>query len=870
MITSLLLAAAFQIRYAAVVDAKLAGPDSTVVDGIPTYRTLGAALSGSSANGGPRAVIFIRNGRYREKLTVDRPRVTLVGESRDGSILTYDAAAGTPTPFGSTFGTRGSYTLRIIAPDFRAERLTIENGFDYLTNAAKPDSDRTKVRDAQGVALMLDLGSDRASFEQVRITGHQDTLFPNSGRSYFHDCVIEGSVDFIFGAGQAVFDECRIVSRDRGSRTNNGYITAPSTGARSPYGFLFYRSRLEKERREMAPATVVLGRPWHPFGDPNVNGSAVFVECWMDDHVGEKGWDRMSMTDSTGNRTWWEPETARFYEYGNTGPGAVKSGRRRVLTATEAKQYTVANVLGGWRPPRGDTASRRPESSSAAARYVNPVIFADYSDPDVVRVGDDFWMTASSFNAVPALPILHSTDLVRWTLVNYAVDRLPVEFDAPQHGNGVWAPAIRYHDGAFYIFYGDPDRGIYMVKTRDPRGRWDAPVLVRAAKGWIDPAPFWDDDGNAYLVHAFANSRAGVKSILHVNRMSADGTRLLDEGTLVFDGHASHPTIEGPKLYKRNGWYYIFAPAGGVGTGWQTVLRSRRVLGPYEDRVVMRQGNTPINGPHQGGWVELPNGEGWFVHFQDRGVYGRVVHLQPLAWSGDWPVIGADVDGDGVGEPVLEQHAPDVARRDWPGASDMTQLSDAFDVPRLALQWQWQANDQPGWFSLTANPGTLRLYAQPAPGGSTNLWPIPNLLLQKLSAPSFTATATLSAHAAVPGETFGLVLMGLDYAYIAVRRTATGYEIVRAGAKDADKLTAERVDARVPLPSGVVQLRVTMADGGASRFSYSVDGRRFTPIGDAFIAREGKWIGAKVGLFAVSTSSQEQRGYADVDSFRIH
>ena len=239
MMASLLLAAALQIRYAAVVDAKLTGPDSTVIDGLATYRTLGAALSGLSANGGTRAVIFIRNGRYREKLTVDRPRVTLVGESRDGTILTYDAAAGTSTPFGGTFGTRGSFTLRVIAPDFRAERLTIENGFDYLANAAKPDSDQTKVRDAQGVALMLDLGSDRASFEHVRITGHQDTLFPNSGRSYFHDCVIEGSVDFIFGAGQAVFDECRIVSRDRGSRTNNGYITAPSTDGRSPYGFLF-------------------------------------------------------------------------------------------------------------------------------------------------------------------------------------------------------------------------------------------------------------------------------------------------------------------------------------------------------------------------------------------------------------------------------------------------------------------------------------------------------------------------------------------------------------------------------------------------------------------------------------------------------
>jgi pectinesterase len=338
--------------YSAVVDARHAGTDGASVAGVPTYRTVGAAITGLPANGGARVVVFVRNGRYREKLTVDRPRVTLVGESRDGTVITYDAAAGTPTPLGGTYGTRGSYTLRIVAPDFRAERLTIENAFDYMANAAKPDSDATKLRDAQAVALMLDLGSDRASFEDVRILGHQDTLFANSGRAYFHRCEVAGSVDFIFGAGQAVFDECRIVSRDRGSRTNNGYVTAPSTNVRVPHGFLFVRSRLEKERPSMAPNSVSLGRPWHPFGDPDAVGSAVFIECWMDDHIGAKGWDRMSMVDSTGNRTWWEPETARFFEYRTTGPGAVASERRRVLTPADAARHTVAAVLGDWRPPR--------------------------------------------------------------------------------------------------------------------------------------------------------------------------------------------------------------------------------------------------------------------------------------------------------------------------------------------------------------------------------------------------------------------------------------------------------------------------------------------------------------------------------------
>ena len=343
---------------AAVVDARFAGIDGDTVAGVPTYRTIGGAIAGLGDpgragifHGAGRALIHVRNGRYREKLTIERPRVTLRGESRDSTILTFDAAAGMPAPGGGRYGTRGSFTLRVVAPDFRAERLTIENAFDYPGNAAKRDDDPTKLRDAQAVALMLDLGSDRATFEDVRITGYQDTLFPNAGRSYFHRCEVWGHVDFIFGAGRAVFDDCDIVSRDRGSRTNNGYITAPSTPVTQPHGFLFVRSRLKKERPDMAPNSVTLGRPWHPFGDPDAVGSAVFVDTWMDDHIGERGWDRMSSTDSTGTRTWHEPETARFFEYGTTGPGAVRSARRRVLSAAEAARHTPAAVLDGWVPP---------------------------------------------------------------------------------------------------------------------------------------------------------------------------------------------------------------------------------------------------------------------------------------------------------------------------------------------------------------------------------------------------------------------------------------------------------------------------------------------------------------------------------------
>jgi len=514
----------------------------------------------------------------------------------------------------------------------------------------------------------------------------------------------------------------------------------------------------------------------------------------------------------------------------------------------------------------GPAAAQAWSPDAGNGRYRNPVLFADYSDPDVVRVGDDYYMTASSFNAFPALPILHSKDLVHWTLVNHAVPRWrDSAFDAPEHGNGVWAPSIRHHDGWFWIFWGDPDRGIYMVKARDPRGAWEPPVLVKAARGWIDPAPLWDDDGNAYLVHAFARSRSGIKHRLHVNRMSPDGTRLLDEGTLVFEDSVEHPTMEGPKLYKRDGWYYIFAPAGGVPTGWQTVLRSRSVYGPYEDRIVLAQGSTPVNGPHQGAWVDTWTGEDWFIHFQDRGAYGRIVHLQPMVWRDGWPVTGVDADGDGKGEPVAEWTMPHVGVLHPPAVPRAT---DEFDGNAPGLQWQWHASPRDAWSSLSARRGWMRLIARPVPEGALNLWPVPNLLLQKLPAPAFEATTRIDFRGVRPGERAGVVVMGMDYAYLAVRRTEAGAELVHAVAVDAHEGGGE-TETRVPLSGDAVFLRVSMADGAIARFSHGPDGERWEPIGGAFTAREGRWIGAKVGFFALAPAGASATGHADFDYFRL-
>jgi len=500
-----------------------------------------------------------------------------------------------------------------------------------------------------------------------------------------------------------------------------------------------------------------------------------------------------------------------------------------------------------------------------AARYRNPVLCADYSDPDVVKAGGDYFMVASSFQAVPGLPILHSRDLVAWTLVGHAVERLPApDFDLPQHGKGMWAPSIRFHDGLFWIYVGDPDRGIFVTRARDPRGPWEPLRLVHAARGWIDPCPLWDDDGQAYLVHAFARSRAGFNGLLMVNRLSADGLRVTDAGTVVFDGRRDHPTIEGPKFYKRGGWYYVFAPAGGVKTGWQAVLRARHVLGPYDVQIAMDQGASATNGPHQGAWVEGARGDSWFLHFQDREAYGRIVHLQPMEWRDGWPVIGEDPDGDGKGQPVGEWTRPEGLE----AAAPTPLPRDPFDGPRLALDWQWQANPRAEWSSLTARPGALRLFALAPEEPRPNLWAAPRLLLQKLPALSFAATAALDAGGLQEGQRAGLLVFGLDYALLAVERVREGLVLRRVTARGASQGAAETVEASRPLDSPLVQLRVTVEPEAVCRFAFSTDGVSFTSLGPAFTARPGLWVGARIGLFAEGRAGAAP-GWADVDWFRV-
>ena len=519
-------------------------------------------------------------------------------------------------------------------------------------------------------------------------------------------------------------------------------------------------------------------------------------------------------------------------------------------------------------------------------KYKNPVLYADYSDPDACRVGDDFYMTSSSFGCLPGLQILHSKDLVNWTFIGAAVPDVlaPIQTpERPEHGNRIWAPSIRHHNGEFYIFWGDPDQGAFMVKAKDPKGPWSEPVLVKAGKGIIDTCPLWDEDGKVYLVHAYAGSRAGLKSVITICELNAEATKAITPSRIVFDGHEAHQTCEGPKFYKRNGYYYIFHPAGGVPTGWQVVLRSKNVYGPYEWKTVLAQGNSPVNGPHQGAWVDTPTGEDWFLHFQDVGAYGRIMHLQPMKWINDWPVIGVDKDGDGCGEPVLTYKKPNVGKT-YPICTP--QESDEFDGYTLSPQWQWHANINEKWAYYAGDKSYMRLYSYPVVQDYKNMWDVANLLLQKTPSDNFTATMklTFTPNQKNKGERTGLIVMGRDYAGLFLENTDKGLTLSQVECKRADKGKPEQSNASVSLTQNTVYLKVKFkcdgkkikaSEGGHDLlvmcdFSYSLDGKKYQPLGNPFQAREGQWIGTKIGTFCTRPAIvTNDGGWVDVDWFRI-
>ena len=441
-------------------------------------------------------------------------------------------------------------------------------------------------------------------------------------------------------------------------------------------------------------------------------------------------------------------------------------------------------------------------------------------------------MVASDLHFL-GMQVLESEDMVNWQYISQIYDH----FDEPgwnenkHYAGGSWAPAIRYHDGLYYVYFCTPEEGLYMSTAKDPHGPWAPLHLVKRVAKWEDPCPFWDEDGQAYL----GRSKHGAGPII-VHRMSADGKQLLDEGTTVYEG----PIAEGTKFMKRNGYYYLIIPEGGVGTGWQTVLRAKNIYGPYERKIVLEQGSTSINGPHQGALVDTPDGTWWFYHFQETPVLGRVVHLQPVRWQNGWPLMGVDYDGNGIGEPVSEWQKPITSSQHF-----LPQTEDDFSSSSLGLQWQWNHNPVDSHWSLKERKGWMTLKALPA----DSLKLCRNMLTQKVVGFRSESTTLVEAD----GNCFaGLFCSGKQF--LGIGLCPQGLFMESNGRRT---LVKEGKMARA-------YLRVTNdCRRNEHQFSFSTDGNHFTPIGSAFPMRSGYWKGIRVGLFCYG-----QEGKAQFQSFR--
>lgn len=489
-------------------------------------------------------------------------------------------------------------------------------------------------------------------------------------------------------------------------------------------------------------------------------------------------------------------------------------------------------------------------------KFANPVLNADYSDPDVIRVGNRYYMTCSEFHFM-GMPVLESADMVNWHIIGRVFDRidLPGYSDMKRYAGGTWAPALRYHDGRFYIFVCTPHEGLFMTSATDPAGPWEPLHQVKAIEKWEDPCPFWDEDGEAYLVRS--RHRAGP---IIIHRMSPDGRSLLDEGVTVYEG----PVAEGPKMFKKDGFYYISIPEGGVGSGWQTILRSKEIYGPYEARRVLEQGSTGINGPHQGALVDTPDGQWWFYHFQEAGPRGRVVHLQPVTWQADgFPAIGCDYDGNGVGEPMAICQKPAVSP-DAGSEPFAPQTDDDFSAPQLGLQWQFNHNPDPEFVSLISRPGWFEITPQPA----DMLRNAKNQLTQKLTGYRSEATTVLDFSAMQPGDRAGLECIGKQFHGLGVMvETVDGRAVPMLYTESDSTVTTYRPIAATNGADSLIYLRVSMdAQANSFQFYASTDGKDFRPIGETFEMRAGYWKGVRPGIYAYTTAHASS-GRAYFDSF---
>lgn len=476
-------------------------------------------------------------------------------------------------------------------------------------------------------------------------------------------------------------------------------------------------------------------------------------------------------------------------------------------------------------------------------KYNNPIILSDYSDPDVIRYKGSYYMVASSFNHTPGIPVLKSKNLIDWKLIGYVYEKIPFQrFDNVCHGDGAWAPSLRYYNGVFYCLIPFHKEGIYVCScTNIEKGDWSEPWCLYQGDNFEDPCPIWYN-GKCYIVMGFVYSHSKAKALLAIFEATEDLKTRLTDYKIIFDGSDVAPILEGPKIYKRGSYFYIMAPAGFVKTGWQCCLRSKNIYGPYELKVVLVQGDSSINGPHQGALIDLPNRQSAFIHFSDKGFYGRVVNLQPVKWINDWPICG-HVKYEYLCGTAVEEHECLIDMK----SNYKIQDSDNFKNG-LSLMWQTPANKNSNDFIIDNG---LILNCRNQENLALNM--LPNLLLTKILYESFVIKAKFILKLNNNSEA-GLAFMGKEYAYICIRRiNDENYICLKSGKfKENDIILDEMKHNSNDITFNMI------FDNGIYKLGYNNNYFNYS-----FKAYPGMWIGAKYGIYAKGSS-----GYAKCISFK--
>jgi len=504
--------------------------------------------------------------------------------------------------------------------------------------------------------------------------------------------------------------------------------------------------------------------------------------------------------------------------------------------------------------------------------YSNPLFYEEFEDPDIIRVGEDYYLAGTTMHMNPGLIVLHSKDLVNWELASYCIDRLDL---GPSfrleggniYGQGIWAPCIRYHDGMFYVFCNVNRVGTQVFRSKSPNGPWACNQL----SGMHDLSVLFDDDGKIYAIFG-----AGQPNIVELNR---DITEVVPNTRRQMSARGMG---EGHHLYKINGKYYDVSAIPGAHTD-QVVARADSIDGPWQvERMVQgeslgvptqnsvrsgRGGNptftiTPSNPNsgggltlHQGGMVDTPSGEWWSIIMQDHGSIGRMVALVPITWDNDFPIIGLPGNLRKAPNTWIK---PNIGHTQDP--KPLFVRSDNFDSPKLNPVWQWNHVPDDSKWSLTEKPRVLRLHSLPA----NDFWMARNSLTQRPMGPESIVTVELDASGLVAGDTAGLALLNAPYAWIGVVKTPEGVTM-----QMFDQTNRKTTNA----PTSVVHVWLRVAcnfDTEKAVFSWSADGKNFTLLGDTFTMayQLTTFQGVRYSLFNFNTSGQAG-GYANFDNFTV-